>query len=53
MFEKLSDQALKEAYENAVLLELDIDFILLLEKEINHRGIKTNQLTTHRNPTNA
>ncbi|WP_407270814.1 sporulation histidine kinase inhibitor Sda [Radiobacillus sp. PE A8.2] len=40
MFDSLSDANLIDAYEQAVHLGLDHDFIILLEKEIADRGLK-------------
>jgi hypothetical protein len=39
MFQQLTNKTLIEAYENAKLLSLDIEFIELLEHEIKNRGI--------------
>jgi len=40
--EYLSDKLLLEAYKKAIELNLNDDFILLIEKEINRRGILEN-----------
>lgn len=36
----LSDALLVEAYEKAIELNLHADFILMIEEEMNRRGIK-------------
>jgi hypothetical protein len=40
MMRLLSDDVLLEAYKNAVELELDENFIQLLKKEIESRGLQ-------------
>ncbi|WP_226035391.1 sporulation histidine kinase inhibitor Sda [Aquibacillus saliphilus] len=40
MFETLSDKKLQDAYQKAVELVLDREFIKLLEAEIINRGLK-------------
>ncbi|MEC1524288.1 sporulation histidine kinase inhibitor Sda [Neobacillus niacini] len=40
MFSSLSNKVLVDTYFNAVKLELDEDFIKLLEEEIDRRGIQ-------------
>jgi hypothetical protein len=41
MFENLDNQAMLEAYYEAIRLNLDIDFISILKEEIDKRGIYT------------
>ncbi|MFP7300185.1 sporulation histidine kinase inhibitor Sda [Neobacillus niacini] len=40
----MSNKVLVETYFNAVRLKLDEDFIILLEEEINRRGIQLDQV---------
>ncbi|WP_428911663.1 sporulation histidine kinase inhibitor Sda [Niallia sp. Krafla_26] len=40
MFSSVSNEKLVEAYDKAVEQKLDKDFILLLRKEIERRGIR-------------
>lgn len=44
MFSSMSNKVLVETYFNAVRLKLDEDFIILLEEEINRRGIQLDQV---------
>jgi hypothetical protein len=39
MFSSMSNKVLIDTYFNAVKLKVDVDFILLLEEEIDRRGI--------------
>ncbi len=54
MFQQLSNRTLLEAYENAVFLRLDEEFINLLKKELQNRGVfladrKNSSLLTYQN----
>ncbi|WP_419887468.1 sporulation histidine kinase inhibitor Sda [Neobacillus niacini] len=44
MFSSLSNKVLVDTYFNAVKLELDEDFIKLLEEEIDRRGIQVDMV---------
>ncbi|SES97482.1 Sporulation inhibitor A [Salinibacillus kushneri] len=39
MFKQLSNYALEEAHKNALRLKLDQDFIKILQKEMENRGL--------------
>ncbi|WP_081954375.1 sporulation histidine kinase inhibitor Sda [Neobacillus niacini] len=44
MFSSMSNKVLIETYNNAVKLKLDVDFLKLLEEEINRRGIQSEKV---------
>jgi hypothetical protein len=44
MFSSMSNKVLVETYKNAVKLNLDEDFIILLEEEISRRGIQLDKV---------
>ncbi|ARK29851.1 sporulation histidine kinase inhibitor Sda [Halalkalibacter krulwichiae] len=44
---EISDQTLIEAYYEALKLNLDLDFILLLEKELAYRKLLNPKAETH------
>ncbi|MBB6454629.1 developmental checkpoint coupling sporulation initiation to replication initiation [Salirhabdus euzebyi] len=44
MFIQLSDNALINAYQKALQLNLEKDFIILLEKELKNRGVNLKEI---------
>jgi hypothetical protein len=44
MFSSMSNKVLIDTYFNAVKLKLDLDFIKLLEEEIDRRGIQSEKV---------